>query len=91
MFFPRRRPLVRAAMLGGTAWAAHRAGEAAEQERYEEAAQNERLHDLEARPATPAAPATDVVGELTKLKGLLDSGALTQDEFEAAKRKLLGT
>ena len=27
--------------------------------------------------------------ELTKLKGLLDSGALTQDEFDAQKQKIL--
>jgi hypothetical protein len=27
--------------------------------------------------------------QLTKLKGLLDSGALTQDEFDAQKQKIL--
>jgi hypothetical protein len=27
--------------------------------------------------------------ELTKLKGLLDAGVLTQDEFEAQKQKIL--
>jgi hypothetical protein len=39
----------------------------------------------------PVAPAggVDVVAELTKLKGLLDAGVLTQDEFEVAKQKVL--
>jgi hypothetical protein len=27
--------------------------------------------------------------ELTKLKGLLDAGVLTQDEFDAQKQKIL--
>ena len=46
-------------------------------------------------PAAPPAPAAaapaggDLVGQLTELKGLLDAGALTQDEFDAAKAKLL--
>jgi len=47
-------------------------------------------------PAPPAAapPAAapgggDIVGELTKLKGLMDAGVLTPAEFDAAKAKLL--
>ena len=37
-----------------------------------------------------AAPSADEsMDELTKLKGLLDSGALTQDEFDAQKQKIL--
>ena len=32
-----------------------------------------------------------VADELTKLKTLLDQGVLTQAEFEAQKKKLLGT
>ena len=35
-------------------------------------------------------PATGVADELLKLKKLLDAGALTQDEFNAQKKKLLG-
>jgi hypothetical protein len=37
-----------------------------------------------------AAPSADEsMDELTKLKGLLDSGALTQEEFDAQKQKIL--
>ena len=42
-------------------------------------------------PAPAAAASTDVVGELTKLKGLLDAGVLTPEEFEAAKAKVLAS
>lgn len=37
--------------------------------------------------AAPAAP--DVADELTKLAGLRDRGVLTEEEFAAAKAKLL--
>ena len=38
----------------------------------------------------PAAPSADQsMEELTKLKGLLDSGVLTQAEFDAQKQKIL--
>ena len=43
-------------------------------------------------PAAPAAPAggTDIVAELTKLASLKDAGILSEEEFAAAKAKLLG-
>ena len=43
---------------------------------------------LPRREETPEPPAS-VADELLKLKSLLDGGALTAQEFEAAKRKLL--
>lgn len=98
VFRPRRRPLMRAAMVGGAGYVA---GKKTQQGREREAEQEARIADLEAQQApapvaAPPAPApapaaeTDVVGELTKLKGLLDAGVLTPEEFEAAKRKVLG-
>src|SRR4051794_32858194 len=44
-----------------------------------------------AQPAPAAAPATDVVSALERLADLRDQGVLTQDEFEAQKRKILGS
>lgn len=41
-------------------------------------------------PAMQPASAPSVADELTKLAGLRDAGVLTQDEFDAAKRRLLG-
>lgn len=39
----------------------------------------------------PPAPAASLSGELERLVALRDSGSITPEEFEAAKRKLLGT
>ena len=38
----------------------------------------------------PAAPAVSAADELRKFKELLDMGAITQDEFNAKKKQLLG-
>lgn len=41
-------------------------------------------------PSTPqSSPAIDPLDEIKKLKGLLDIGAITQEEFEAKKKQLL--
>ncbi len=95
----RRRPLARAALVGGGAYYAgkkHAQGQADTADR--EGDQEERLEALEQQQAQPAAaPAAapaggvsdDMVEQLTKLKGLLDSGVLTQEEFDAQKAKVL--
>jgi hypothetical protein len=87
----RRRPLLRAALVGGGAYAAGKHVQRRQEQEYE---QEQRISGLEqgsAPPAAPAAaPAVDVAGQLTQLKGLLDAGALTQAEFDAQKRRLLG-
>jgi membrane protease subunit (stomatin/prohibitin family) len=45
----------------------------------------------QAAPAAAAPTADDNMEELTKLKGLLDSGVLTEAEFDAQKQKILQT
>ena len=40
--------------------------------------------------AAASAPQLSTADELAKFKGLLDSGVITQEEFDAAKRRLLG-
>jgi len=43
-------------------------------------------------PVPGAAPGTyDLAGQIQRLKALRDSGALTEDEFQRAKAKLLGS
>lgn len=39
--------------------------------------------------AQPSSPAADPLDEIKKLKGLLDIGAITQEEFDAKKKQLL--
>ena len=111
--FMRRRPLLRAAAVGGTAYVAgkHMANKANDQAAYE-AQQDQRISDLESQqqappdqqyqqappqyqqappPAAPAAAAPSIYDQLSQLATLHDQGALTDDEFTAAKAKLLGT
>ncbi len=94
MFMRRRRPLLGAAMIGGASYMGAKAGQrSAQNEAYEEQqdyATQQRLANLEAQQAPPAgAPPSDLASKLTELKSLMDQGILTQDEFNAAKAKLL--
>jgi hypothetical protein len=100
--FRRRRPLLRAAVVGGGAYVAGKrvAGRQAQQAQGEYE-QNERIDNLEqqappgpgqqAPAATPAAAAgPSLLDQLNQLSTLHDQGALTDNEFTAAKAKLLG-
>jgi hypothetical protein len=94
----RRRPLLRAAMVGGTAYAAGKHAQRNQQHEYE---QDQQLADVQSPPPPPpqvtqyappppeATSSADRVSALTDLKGLLDSGVLTQAEFEVEKQKIL--
>ena len=99
----RRRPLARAAVVGGVAY---HAGKKGQQSRDAEADQNAQIADLQAQqeqqqyappppqysepaPAAPAVGSADMVTQLENLKKLLDDGVLTQAEFDMQKQKLL--
>jgi len=98
----RRRPLLRAAAVGGTAYAVGRSrGRASEQQASAEDEQDQRISDLEQQqqppppaPAqqAPAAPATSpMLDQLNQLAALHQQGVLTDEEFSSAKAKLLGS
>jgi Short C-terminal domain len=64
-----------------------------QQAQMNEAAQQAVAQQQAAAPAAPAAAAAggvDIVAELQKLAGLHQQGILSDDEFAAAKAKLLG-
>jgi outer membrane murein-binding lipoprotein Lpp len=109
--FMRRRPLLRAAVVGGGAYVAgkHMANKANEQA-SNEAYQNQRIDQLEQQPpqyqdqqqyapppqqAPPpdAAPAAgpSMADQLQQIAALHQQGVLSDDEFAAAKAKLLGS
>jgi hypothetical protein len=102
MFMRRRRPLLRAAMVGG---AGYMAGKHRAQSQEAEQGQDERISTLEEQQAAPqqvatppvaapqaAAPAGggSIVDKLKDLSDLKASGALNDAEFEQAKAQLLG-
>jgi hypothetical protein len=102
MFMRRRRPLLRAAMVGG---AGYMAGKHRAQSQEAEQGQDERISTLEQQQAAPqqvaapsvaapqaAAPAGggSIVDKLKDLSDLKASGALNDAEFEQAKAQLLG-
>jgi outer membrane murein-binding lipoprotein Lpp len=109
--FMRRRPLLRAAVVGGGAYVAgkHMANKANEQA-SNEAYQNQRIDQLEQQqpqyqdqqqyaPPPPQAPPPDaapaagpsMADQLQQIAALHQQGVLSDDEFAAAKAKLLGS
>jgi hypothetical protein len=97
--FRQRRPLLRAAVVGGSAYAAGRrsAQRYADQTRLEDE-QNERIADLEQQAPQPQPPSPppggpdpSVLDQLSRLADLHQQGALSDSEFTAAKAKILGS
>ena len=108
--FVRRRPLLRAAVVGGGAYMAgkHMANKA-NQQAADEDYQNQRIDQLEQQQPQgqygqqqdapppqqappPAAPAggSSVADQLQQIATLHQQGVLSDDEFTAAKAKILG-
>jgi hypothetical protein len=88
----RRRPLARAAMVGG---AAYYAGKRRQDTMYREDEQEARLQQLEAQQYAPA-PASpsgsggnQAIEQLKDLAQLKEQGVLTEAEFEVQKQKIL--
>ncbi len=87
MFMRRRRPLLRAAMVGGVAY---HAGKRRQQTIEEDELNEARLQQLEAQQTgAPTAPAGIPVEQLKELAELKAQGVLSEDEFEQQKRRLL--
>ena len=90
----RRRPLARAAVVGGVAYTASKAGAKSAAASADESAAAEQPETQQAAVTDPAPAepsANESMEELTKLKELLDAGVLTQAEFDAQKQKILQT
>jgi hypothetical protein len=81
----RRRPLLRAAAVGTVAYQGSKRGAMAGQNQTDQAAPPQAPP-----PPAPAAPADPVVEKINQLAQLHASGALTDEEFAAAKAQALG-
>ena len=95
MMMRRRRPLMRAAMVGGVAY---HAGKRVQEGRDDDYERDARLEQLEAQQYQQAQQAqapqgggmTDnTIEQLGKLGQLHEQGVLTDAEFEVQKQKLL--
>jgi len=100
----RRRPLLRAAAVAGGAYAmGKRTADRRAAQEQADAEQDARLSQLEQQPVSPAptgastpagastAPqAASLSDQLNQLMALRNQGMLTDEEFSAAKAKLLG-
>ena len=95
MMFRPRRPLMRVAAGAATATVAYKAGQRrTQQNQYNEQAETAYAQTQaappQAAPAPAAPPPADSTAELERLATLHESGALNDEEFAAAKAKLLG-
>jgi hypothetical protein len=90
MPFVRRRPLLRAAVIGGGAYAVGRstANRSAEQAQQESSQQQPQVPQ-QAPPQRDKPAGDSMLDQLSKLTALHGQGALTDAEFSAAKAKLL--
>lgn len=90
MPFGRRRPLLRAAVVGG---AAYHAGKRVQEGRDEDYDRDARIAELEAQQAqaqaAPQPSQADLVEQLERLAKLKEQGILTDAEFEVQKAKVL--
>lgn len=104
MPFVRRRPLLRAAVVGG---AAYHAGKRVQEGRDADYDRDARMDELEqqqamqqqmmmqqqqaaASPAPAGGITDDAIAQIQKLGELKSQGLITDEEFDAQKRKLLG-
>jgi hypothetical protein len=89
--FARRRPLARAAVVGGTAYVAGKAGAKAG---ASQAAEQQQQYAAPPEAAPAPAPASggmseDSIAKLQQLADLHSQGILTDAEFEVQKEKIL--
>jgi hypothetical protein len=97
MPFMRRRPLLRAAVVGGGAYmAGKRNAQRQADQQYQDTGQDQRNSNLEQQsagppPTVPAQAGPSMGDQLNQLADLHKQGVLSDGEFAAAKTKLLGT
>ncbi len=90
--------LLRAAIVGGGAYAIGKRVQAGRDQDYQQQQQIDELQAQQAQqqyqqqqPAAPAMSQEDGMAKLTQLKSLLDQGVLTQAEFDAQKSRILAS
>lgn len=91
----RRRPLLRAAALGGAGYLAGKSAAQKAQQMQASEAQVQNLQAAQAAPPPPGvapgpAPTADRLAQLKQLGELRQAGVLTEEEFQQEKQRILG-
>jgi hypothetical protein len=85
------RAMARTAVVAGTATAVSNRVSRRQAGRWSEQAQQEEMEAQQAAPPPAAAPAEpDYMAELQQLAQLKEQGIVSEEEFEAKKKQLLG-
>lgn len=85
------RGMARTAVIAGTATAVSNNVSRRQAQRWSDQNQAQAAYQEPVQQAAPApAPADDTVTELQQLAQLKDQGILTQEEFDAKKKQILG-
>ncbi len=82
-----------AVVVGGAAHMGAKSAQKSQAAAQQEAAQNAQIADLQAQAAPAAAPAAtepDPAAEIQKYAALKEQGLITEEEFTAKKRTILG-
>jgi Short C-terminal domain len=84
-----------AVIAGGAAHMGARSAQRSQAEADQEAMQNQQLYELQAQQAAAAAPpaanpADDAAAQIQKFAALKGQGLITEEEFEAKKKQILG-
>jgi Short C-terminal domain len=95
----RRRAVARAAAVGGAAYYAGKSGQRAAQREADQDAQIATLQAQAAEQHAPASPAPtsaaptmeEKIEHMRQLAKLRDDGILTEEEFAAQKKEILGS
>jgi len=87
----RRRPLMRAAMVGGAGYAVGKRRAQSQEHEAEQDAEIQQAQPAQAPPATGGGGMSEMdrIDALKKLGELHDSGVLNDEQFEAEKEKLI--
>jgi Short C-terminal domain len=90
----RRRPLLRAAAVGGGAYALGKHAQRGQEERQDQAYYAGQQSAMAAAPppapAAPSGPSSADIERLTELGKLREQGILTEEEFAQQKARILG-
>jgi hypothetical protein len=85
----RRRPLLRGAVVGGAAYHIGKSNAQKQQAQQKQAASEQAAQDEQVAAGSKGGETTAEMDKITQLQKLHDSGALTDEEFASAKKKVI--